>query len=127
MAETLIVEDDHERSKFIQYDVDTEVHIKLITKRELREIGRKAAKHARLTGEDEADVSDRLLGRAVVLGWRKIADHNHPGLTVDKQPLPVCQKNIDMLMTKSLKFSRFVNQTCIDEDEFTRETEIKND
>ncbi|RJQ22032.1 MAG: hypothetical protein C4560_03125 [Nitrospiraceae bacterium] len=117
---------DTDKSRWIQFDVDTEVNIKLITKRELREISKRSAKHAKLTGEDEADVADRLLGRAAVLGWRNKDDHNHPGIIVNDQPCEYNQSNIDLLMAKSLKFSRFVNQTCIDEDEFDRETDTKN-
>jgi len=117
---------DNDKTRWIQFDIDTEINIKLISKCELRDISKRASKHARLTGEDEADVADRLLGRAAVLGWRNIGDHNHPGIIVNDQPCTFTQGNIDMLMTKSLKFSRFVNQTCIDEDEFARETETKN-
>ncbi|RJQ44443.1 MAG: hypothetical protein C4538_10515 [Nitrospiraceae bacterium] len=117
---------DEEKNRWFQFDIDTEVQIKLITKRDLREIARKAAKRAKLTGEDEGDIADRLLGRAAVMGWRKMDDHNHPGIIVNDQPCTFCPENIDVLITRSIKFSRFVNQMCIDEDEFLEETETKN-
>jgi hypothetical protein len=117
---------DDEQSKWIQFDNDTEVLMQLATKSDLRRINQKAARRAKLTGENAGDVSDCLLGRAVVKNWRKIADHDHPGLIVNKQPLPFTPENIDMLMRKSIKFSRFVNETCIDEDEFIDGEETKN-
>ncbi|MBI5410174.1 MAG: hypothetical protein HZA14_12490 [Nitrospirae bacterium] len=117
-----------ERTKWIQFDVDTEILIKLITKAELRKINQKAAKKAKFTEQNVNDVADNLLGQAVVKGWRKIKDHEHPGITVDKKPLPFTPENIDMLMTGSIKFSRFVNEACINEDEFIDDgEEIKND
>ncbi|MBI5634858.1 MAG: hypothetical protein HZA15_15430 [Nitrospirae bacterium] len=109
---------DTARQKWIQFDSDTEVCIELITKPALREIAKKASKRAKLTGEDSADLSDRLLGRAAVKGWRKIGAPEHPGLLVNGEPFPCTPENTDMLMTKSLKFSRFVNEMCLDEDEF---------
>ena len=110
---------DTARQKWIQFDSDTEILIELITKAGLRDIGKKAAKRAKLTGEDSADIADRLLGRAAVKGWKKIGAPEHPGLIVNGQPLEFTQENVDMLMAKSLKFSRFVNETCIDENEFS--------
>jgi hypothetical protein len=117
---------DEEQSKWIQFDNDTEVLMQLATKSDLRKINQKAAKRAKLTGENAGDISDCLLGRAVVKSWRKITDYGHPGLIVNGQPLPFTPENIDMLMRKSIKFSRFVNETCIDEDEFIDGEETKN-
>lgn len=118
---------DEEKNKWIQFDEDTEILIKLITKEGLRRIIQKSNKRAKLTGEDTADISDIMLGRDAVLGWRKINDHDHPGLIVNGQPLPFIPENIDMLMKKSLAFSRFVNEYAMDEVTFLKEEEeIKN-
>ena len=113
-----------EKRKWIQFDSDSEVEIKLITKQELREIVKTAAKRAKLTGEDQADIADRLLGRAAVKWWRKVGQPDHPGLLANGEPLPFTLENIDRLMTKSLKFSRFINETCIDEDEFAEGVDV---
>jgi hypothetical protein len=118
---------DDERKKWIQFDVDTEILIKLISKEELRKILQKVNKRTRLSGENEADISDRLLSAAAVLGWRKIDDHNHPGLVVNEQPLPFTPKNLDMLMSKSIEFSRFVNENCIDSKQFLNEEQEKEE
>lgn len=120
---------DEVQEKYIQFDVDTEVPIILQTKRALRDLQRKAAKRAKLTGEDVADVADKMLGRQVVKkSWRKISDHNHPGLTVNGKPLEFTPENLDKLMTGNIKFSKFINEMCVDEDEFIEEpAEIKND
>lgn len=117
---------DEEKSKWIQFDGDTEVLIKLATKSELRKINQKAAKRAKLNTLNVGDVSEQMLGRVVVKGWRKITDHDHPGIIVNDKPLPFTPENIDLLMTGSIKFSRFVNDMCVDEDEFTDEEETKN-
>ena len=114
---------DDEKKQWLQFDEDTEVLIKLITKEGLRKIMQKATKRSKLTGEDIADISDALLGREAVLGWRKIEDHNHPGLIVSGQPLPFTPENINMLMKKSIAFSRFVNDACVDETAFLKEDE----
>ncbi|MBI5075635.1 MAG: hypothetical protein HZB62_10795 [Nitrospirae bacterium] len=117
-----------EKSKWIQFDADTEVRIRLIGKKELREIVNKAEKAARKTGANSQDIVDRKIGRASVLGWRKIKDHDHPGLIVGDQPLQFTPENVDMLMDLSIDFTRFVNQNCSEEKEFIDEdeTEIKN-
>ncbi|GAB4486020.1 MAG: hypothetical protein OHK006_13210 [Thermodesulfovibrionales bacterium] len=107
-----------ERQKWIQYDEDTEVLIRLISKEELRKILIKAQKSAKLTGSHADNYADQLLGRAAVKGWRKIDRHEHPGLTVGGKPLPFTPENIDLLMKGSLKFSRFVNDSAVAEDEF---------
>lgn len=115
---------DEGREKYFQYDEDTEVLIQLITKPQLREIAKQAAKKAKVSGQDQADIADKLLGRAAVKGWRKIGDPSHPGLIVGGQPLTFTPENIDLLMRRSLKFSRFVNEMCIDEDEFAGDGDL---
>lgn len=105
---------DEPTHKWIQYDEDTEVQVRHIGKEELRKINLKAAKTAKLTGVDSVAINNKMVGRAAVLGWRKINDHNHPGLTMKRQPLPFTPENIDMLMRRSLEFSNFVNENCLD-------------
>jgi len=116
---------DEERKRWIQFDEDTEVLIRFVDRRELRKIQNKAEKTARLTGVDADEIANKYLGRAAVLGWRKIDDHSHPGLTLKGQPLPYTPENVDMLMTRSLEFSRFVNENCINSKLFLQEEEIE--
>lgn len=118
---------DEEKTKWIQYDEDTEVCIKHTGKEVLKAINTKAAKIAKLTGADYGGVNNKLLGRATVHGWRKIDDHNHPGLMLKKQPLSFTPENIDMLMKKSLEFSNFVNENCLDSKLFLNSEEEKED
>lgn len=122
---------DEEMTRWIQFDEDTEVLIRFVGKEGLRKIFKKAEKTAKLTGADSTELSNRELGRLCVLGWRKIDDHNHLGLVVKGQPLPFSPDNIDMLMKRSLAFSKFVNENAPDEklfleEEEERKVEIKN-
>jgi len=114
---------DDERKKWIQFDEDTEVLIRFIDRRELRKIQSKAEKTARLTGADADEIANRYLGRSAVLGWRKINDHSHPGLMIQGRPLPYTPENVDMLMTRSLEFSKFVNEHCVNSKIFLQEDE----
>ncbi|MBA4395705.1 MAG: hypothetical protein C0407_19300, partial [Desulfobacca sp.] len=100
-----------------------------VTRQDLRKINSKSSKASRLAKEDMSDYSNCLLGRAAVLGWRKVDDHDHPGLIVKGRPFPFSQDNLDILMTKSLDFSKFVNDVCVDAEMFDLEDEdtIKND
>jgi len=118
---------DEPKDKWIQYDEDTEVQIRHIGKEELRKINLKAAKTAKLTGVDSVAINNKMVGRAAVLGWRKIDDHSHPGLKMKGQPLPFTQENIDMLMRRSLEFSNFVNENCLDSKLFLDEIEEKEE
>jgi len=118
---------DDERTKWIQYDEDAEVLIRFVGREELRKIQRKAEKTANLTGADANDIANQKLGRAAVLGWRKIGDNNHPGLIVKGEPLPFTPENIDMLMRRSLEFSRFVNDNSIDSKQFLEEEKEKKE
>ena len=110
-----------ERSKWIQFDEDTEVLVRFIGRQELRKMQRKAEKTANLIGVDVNDILNQKLGRAAVLGWRKMNDHKHPGLIIKDQPLPYTPENIDMLMTRSLEFSKFVNDNAVDSKLFLEE------
>jgi hypothetical protein len=107
-----------ERKKWIQYDEDTEVLICFIGKQELNEIGNKARKQAKLSNIEVGPIINQRLGKAAVLGWRKLGDPSHPGFVVNDQPLPFTPENVSMLMAKSLNFSNFVNENAINENEF---------
>lgn len=131
--ELVVFEDDDEpRAKWFPFDDDTEVQINYLSRAELKKINNKAAKAGRLAKRDVSDYSNCLLGRKAVGGWRKIKDHNHPGLLIKRQPFPFSPENLDFLMLRSTEFSRFVNEICIDsslfgEDGEEDEAEVKND
>lgn len=122
---------DEEMTRWIQFDEDTEVFIRFVGKEDLRKIFKKAERTAKLTGADSTELSNRELGRLCVMGWRKIDEHDHPGLIIKGKPLQFSPDNIDMLMKRSLDFSRFVNENAIDsrlflEEEEEKKVEIKN-
>jgi len=123
MGKVAIFEDDEVREKWFPYDDDTEVLLAYIDRQGLQKINTKTIKAGKLTGTAQADYSNCLLGHKAVKGWRKIKDHDHPGLIVKGQPLPFSLENIDLLMTKSLEFSRFVNERCTDAELFDIEDE----
>lgn len=100
---------DDERKRWIQFDEDTEVLLRFIGREELKGLQRKAEKTAALASLDARDILATRLGRASVLGWRKMDDHEHPGLVVDGEPLRFSQENVDMLMSRSTEFVRFVD------------------
>ena len=62
-----------------------------------------------ITDDDKANIE---LGRKVVRGWR--------GLTKDGVEFPYSEKNGDELMRKSYAFSNFVNERCVEIDDFTQ-------
>jgi hypothetical protein len=113
--------------------------IRFVDKEELNALNRKADKTARLTKGDVSVIGNRLLGEIAVFGWRKINDHNHPGLLDAKgTPIPFNAENRNMLMKRCREFSNFVNETSIDASVFLEiqagdkahqenQDEIKND
>lgn len=119
MAELFI--DDEGAEKWIQFDRDTEVLVKLQPRAALKSLARKAEKSARLTGENERDIFNLLLAKSAIKGWRKTDDHAHPGLTVNGQPLPFTLENVKMLMEKSTEFFRFIDNYAVNSREFLTE------
>lgn len=107
-----------ERIKWFPFDEDTEVGIKHIGKEELEKIKGKAVKAAKLAGADITAVMNQRLGKAAVLGWRKVEEPEHPGFIINGQPFPFNDANRDFLMSKSLEFSNFVNETAINSREY---------
>ncbi len=118
---------DEERSKWIQFDEDAEVLVGFISKEELDKLSTKASKAARLSGQNEKEVFNRMLGRSAVQGWRKVDDYNHPGLIVKGQPLSFTPENVDMLMKRSLEFSAFINENAINSKLFLDEEEEREE
>jgi len=112
---------DDERKRWIQFDEDTEVHIKFVGREELKKLQRGAEKTAALANVDARDILATKLGRACVLGWRNMDDHNHPGLMVNGQPLEFNQENVDMLMSRSTEFARFVDLNSVNSSLFLEE------
>lgn len=102
------------KQRWVPYDGDTEVLIRLVDKARLDEISRVARREAELTGADRDVVVNRNFGREACRGWRKIEDHDHPGLMVGGKPLEFNQDNLDLLMRHSLEFSAFVNRNGMD-------------
>ena len=113
--------------KFFSFDDDSEVLIQYQGKEVLSKIGTKAAEIERKTGASASVLMNKLTGRVAVKGWRKKADHKHPGLTIGGQPLPFTPQNVDVLMTKSIDFSNFVNQKCIDSKAFRTVSDVDID
>ena len=113
--------------KWFPYDDDTEVLIQYQGKEILTKISSKAGEIERKTGASAGVIANKLTGRAAVKGWRRKLDHDHPGLTTGGQPLPFTPANVDMLMTKSIDFSTFVNRKCIDSQAFRSEVDINID
>lgn len=126
MGEIAVFEKDKKPNKWIQYDVDTEVLIFYQDREDLNAIRIKAEKNARLTGANSSKLMDIYLGRKAVGGWRKIEDHKHPGLTIGGKPIEFNERNLDMFMTKSNEFARFVNEKCVDSPEFLEEGVLPN-
>lgn len=130
---------DKQKQQWVQIDEDTEVLIRFVDKEELNALNRKADKTARLAKGDVSVIGNRLLGEVAVFGWRKMSDHNHPGLLDAKgNPIPFTDENRNMLMKRCREFSNFVNETAIDSAVFLEmqsdetahhegQEEIKND
>jgi hypothetical protein len=113
--------------KWIMFDSDTEVLIQYLSKEVLNKIADKSAEIARKSRISSDVIANKLTGRKTVLGWRKKLDHGHPGLMANGVPVPFNAQNVDMLMTKSIDFSRFVNVKCIESGLFRDEIDIDLD
>ena len=107
--------------KWFPFDEDTEVLLEFQGRKALIEIEEKAEKQARLTKGNFKNYQNKILGKRAVKGWRKITDHNHPGLILKGQPFPYSEENCAMLMLNSTEFSNFVNSNCSDSKAFLGE------
>lgn len=113
--------------KYFPYDDDSEVLIQYQGKEVLSSIVRKAEEIERKTRVPAKDIANKLTGRKAVKHWRKTTDHEHPGLTIGGKAVEFTPANIDMLMTKSIDFSNFVNQKCIDSRAFRDNVDVNID
>lgn len=62
-----------------------------------------------VTDDDKSNIE---LGRTVVKGWE--------GLTMAGKAFPFTPENCDLLMRKSYAFNNFVNERCVEVDEFLK-------
>jgi len=104
---------------------DAKVHIRHISREELKGIYKKATRIEFVKGakteQTDSVKADCLLGRAAVLDWE--------GFTEGDQDFPCTKENIDTLMKGYNAFARFVNDMCADLDalvEIEKEAERKN-
>lgn len=108
---------DREMTAWFDFGDDAAVEIAFIPKDEANKIIKrhtrteyKRGQRTEVTDDDKANIE---LGRKTVRGWR--------GLTVDGVKFPYSESNCDTLMRKSYAFSNFVNERCVEIDEFTQE------
>jgi hypothetical protein len=67
--------------------------------------------------ELDAEHFDEMLNEQVILDWK--------GITNEGKPFPCTPENKALLMKKSVAFSTFINQACL-ELENVKESELKN-
>ncbi|MEA5113215.1 MAG: hypothetical protein VB050_04240 [Geobacteraceae bacterium] len=95
--------------RWFDFDNDTEVLLKHVSKEALAALMEKAEKVSKKTGIKPAVAYDVFLGRAAVLNWRKKDDHDHPGfLLPDGALFNFTPENRDRLMRLYREFSSFV-------------------
>jgi hypothetical protein len=105
--------------KWFPFDKDTEVLIQYIEKAKLNTILMQGAEAAKKMKAKAGSVQDIFLGKAAVFGWRKITDHDHPGMLLPSgDPLPFTPENRNLAITKSQRFSEFVYRIATDETQF---------
>jgi len=108
-----------EQIKTFEYDEDTDVDLKYLTKEEAQELNKKVDKIVNRAGSDWAKVWNQVLGEAVVRGWRNRFDPDQPGFTLpDGTPLPFNAENRDMMMKSCREFSLFVGENTVNATEF---------
>lgn len=103
-----LIQQDHAEA-WVDFSEDSKVLLRYVTREELARIYRESKKtvfknHQR---EEETDSlkADKLLGRAAVRDWQ--------GFTLNGESLPCTSENIDLLMSRWVEFSRFVNEQSI--------------
>jgi len=108
--------------KWFPFDQDTEILIQYIEKAKLNIILMQGAEAAKKMKAKAASVQDIFLGKAAVFGWRKIADHDQPGMLLPNgDPLPFTPENRNLAITKSQRISEFVYRIATDETKFLDE------
>lgn len=105
--------------KWFPFDKDTEVLIQYIEKAKLNVILMNGADAAKKMKAKSGSVQDIFLGKAAVFGWRKMDDHDHPGMLMPNgDPLPFSPESRNLVITKSQRFSEFVYRIATDETKF---------
>lgn len=114
-------------SKWIQFDEDTEICVRFISKEEAQALSKKSDKLVKLSGGDALSVWNQLIADKAVVGWRNIHDHSHPGLLdAAGRAIPFTAENRDMLMKKCREFSLFVSDNCTDSKAFLEDEQQKS-
>jgi hypothetical protein len=113
--------------KWFQFDEDTEVLIEHADKEDLSELTKKAEEKSRKFKANAAVLYDIFFGRKKLHGWRKIKEHNHPGLLSpeDGAPIEFTPQNRDKMMMKCQDFSSFVFQKSINATNFIGDNEVE--
>lgn len=110
---------DEEQVKTFEFDEDTDVDLKYLTKEEARELNKAVEKIVNRTGADWSVVWNQKLGEEVVKGWRHRKNADHPGFTLpDGTPIPFTPENRDMMMKHCREFSLFVGENTVNAKEF---------
>lgn len=110
---------DEEQVKTFEFDEDTDVDLKYLTKEEARELNKAVEKIVNRTGTDWSVVWNQKLGEAVVKGWRHRTIADHPGFTLpDGTPISFTPENRDMMMKHCREFSLFVGENTVNAKEF---------
>jgi hypothetical protein len=111
--------------KYFKYDSDTEVQLEYIDKKTLDKVIKQANEAAQKVKTPQGMVYDMFLGKKAVHGWRKMTDHDHPGLLLpDGTQIPFIPANRNMMMTDSRDFSEFVFRNATNAAAFLDETPL---
>ncbi len=103
--------------KYFDYEDDTEVLLRYVSKDAMSEVIKKADSAAKKLGTSSSKLYDIFLARAAVIGWRKkgpVPDEAfvsgfHPGLVMpDGAPFPYTPENRDAVSAQDRAFSAFV-------------------
>ncbi|MDA8155566.1 MAG: hypothetical protein M0Z52_03800 [Actinomycetota bacterium] len=94
----------------VPFGEDAFVTLRYLSREESQAIARQSMKRKwdldKNTEIFDSIESARLIGRAVVRGWR--------GIVKDGQDFPCTPENCDFLMTRCHEFFKLVNETCND-------------
>jgi hypothetical protein len=111
--------------KYFKYDTDTEVLIEHIDKKTLDKLIKQATEAAQKVKTPQGMVYDMFLGKKAVHHWRKINDHDHPGLLMPNGSLiEFSPANRNMMMTGSRAFSEFVFSKATNSDGYMEDAPV---
>ena len=101
---------------WVHFD-DAEVHMRHLSREELREIYKKATRtvfsNHQKSEEFDPVKADTLLGQAAIIDWKGFANGD--------KPFACTPENIELLMRRHNSFAKFVNDVCVDLDYLVRE------